>query len=174
MGSAGADCAVWLPDRQWLNCGFTSISAKKHYLEKSNDYSLNKKNKYKKTSIKNILKVPILEEDNFISTIKNYIKSENILFKNEGKIFNDDEIFHNRYKSFSEKSQINESNKDISQNTEKVEILEDGSICIKNTTGLLSPSLGEKFVEIKNRKYIPVIIILPIFLKILSKFRTNL
>lgn len=77
------------------------------------------------------------------------MKSEN-LFKNEGKILNDDEIFVNKYKSFSEKSPVNESNKDISQNTEKVEILEDGSICIKNTTGLVSPSLGEKLVEIKN------------------------
>ena len=124
-------------------------SEQKHYLEKSNDYKLNKKNKYKKTCIKNISIVPILEDDNFISTIKNYMKSEN-LFKNEGKMFNDDEILVNRYKSFSEKNQINESNKDISQNTEKVEILEDGSICIKNTTGLLSPSLGEKLVEIKN------------------------
>ena len=124
-------------------------SEQKHYLEKSNDYKLNKKNKYKKTCIKNISIVPILEDDNFISTIKKYMKSEN-LFKNEGKILNDDEIFVNRYKSFSEKSPVNESNKDISQNTEKVEILEDGSICIKNTTGLVSPSLGEKLVEIKN------------------------
>ena len=124
-------------------------SEQKHYLEKSNDYKINKKNKYKKTCIKNISIVPILEDDNFISTIKKYMKSEN-LFKNEGKILNDDEIFVNRYKSFSEKSPVNESNKDISQNTEKVEILEDGSICIKNTTGLVSPSLGEKLVEIKN------------------------
>lgn len=124
-------------------------SEQKHYLEKNNDYKLNKKNKYKKTCIKNISIVPILEDDNFISTIKKYMKSEN-LFKNEGKILNDDEIFVNRYKSFSEKSPVNESNKDISQNTEKVEILEDGSICIKNTTGLVSPSLGEKLVEIKN------------------------
>ena len=124
-------------------------SEQKNYLEKSNDYKLNKKNKYKKTCIKNISIVPILEDDNFISTIKKYMKSEN-LFKNEGKILNDDEIFVNRYKSFSEKSPVNESNKDISQNTEKVEILEDGSICIKNTTGLVSPSLGEKLVEIKN------------------------
>lgn len=124
-------------------------SEQKHYLEKSNDYKLNKKNKYKKTCIKNISIVPILEDDNFISTIKKYMKSEN-LFKNEGKILNDDEIFVNKYKSFSEKSPVNESNKDISQNTEKVEILEDGSICIKNTTGLVSPSLGEKLVEIKN------------------------
>ena len=124
-------------------------SEQKHYLEKSNDYKLNKKNKYKKTCIKNISIAPILEDDNFISTIKNYMKSEN-LYINEGNIFNNDEILVNRYKSFSEKSPINESNKDISQNTEKVEILEDGSICIKNTTGLVSPSLGEKLVEIKN------------------------
>ena len=124
-------------------------SEQKHYLEKSNDYKLNKKNKYKKTCIKNISIAPILEDDNFISTIKNYIKSEN-LYINEGNISNNDEILVNRYKSFSEKSPINESNKDISQNTEKVEILEDGSICIKNTTGLVSPSLGEKLVEIKN------------------------
>ena len=124
-------------------------SEQKHYLEKSNDYKLNKKNKYKKTCIKNISIAPILEDDNFISTIKNYMKSEN-LYINEGNIFNNDEILVNRYKSFSEKSPINESNKDISQNTEKVEILEDGSICIKNTTGLVSPSLGEKLIEIKN------------------------
>jgi len=124
-------------------------SEQKHNLEKSNDYILNKKNKYRKTNIKNISNIPIIEEDNFISTIKNYMKSEN-LFKNEGKILNDDEILINRHKSFSEKSPIIESKKDISQNTEKVEILEDGSICIKNTTGLLSPSLGEKLVEIKN------------------------
>ena len=124
-------------------------SEQKQYLEKSNDYILNKKNKYRKTNIKNISNIPIIEDDNFISTIKNYIKSEN-LYNNEGKILNDDEILINRHKSFSEKSPIIESKKDISQNTEKVEILEDGSICIKNTTGLLSPSLGEKLVEIKN------------------------
>ena len=124
-------------------------SEQKQYLEKSNDYILNKKNKYRITNIKNISNIPIIEDDNFISTIKNYMKSEN-LFNNEGKILNDDEILINRHKSFSEKSPIIESKKDISQNTEKVEILEDGSICIKNTTGLLSPSLGEKLVEIKN------------------------
>ena len=124
-------------------------SEQKQYLEKSNDYILNKKNKYRITNIKNISNIPIIEDDNFISTIKNYIKSEN-LYNNEGKILNDDEILINRHKSFSEKSPIIESKKDISQNTEKVEILEDGSICIKNTTGLLSPSLGEKLVEIKN------------------------
>ena len=113
--------------------------------------SSNKKNKYKMTSIKEISIIPILEDYNFIDIIARYIKSEKLYKSN---IFlSEKEIPHNEYKTILEKNQINEINKEkeeISQNTEKVEILEDGSICIKNTTGNISPSLGEKLVEIKN------------------------
>ena len=130
-------------------------SEQKDNYRNNDDYSslsLYQKNEYKITLIKNIKIPPILEDDNFISTINSYIKSENNFYKNNENIFIDKDMRQKEFKSFIEKGQINENNKgkDISQITEKVEILEDGSICIKNTTGIASPSLGEKFAEIKN------------------------
>ena len=107
-------------------------------------------NKYKMTSIKVISIIPILEDYNFIDIIAKYIKSEK-LYKNN-ILLSEKEIPHNECKTIIEKNQIteNKEKEEGSQNTEKVEILEDGSICIKNTTGMISPSLGEKLVEIKN------------------------
>ena len=75
---------------------------------------------------------------------------------NTGNIFNDINIGQNESKNIKGKNQINENFKEKeenSQNTEKFEILEDGSICIKNTTGMISSSLGEKYIESKNSNF---------------------
>ena len=113
--------------------------------------SLYKKKQYKMTSIKNISIAPILEDNNFTIIINKYIKSD--VYKNSTDIFNEKEISKNDYRIINQKNKIimNKKEKELrSPNTEKVEILEDGSICIKNTTGMISPALGEKYVEIKN------------------------
>ena len=111
--------------------------------------------KYKITSLKNISTIPKLEENNFNDIIKQYIKSEKA-YINTGNIFNDIDIGEKESKNIIGKSQTNENFKEkeeISQNTEKFEILEDGSICIKNTTGMISSSLGEKYIESKNSNF---------------------
>ena len=115
----------------------------------------NKSTKYRITSLKNISIIPKLEENNFSDIIKQYIKSENA-YINTGNIFDDTGIGQNESKTIIVKSQIKENNKEkeeISGNTEKLEILEDGSICIKNTTGMISSSLGEKYIELKNSNF---------------------
>ena len=115
----------------------------------------NRKAKYKITILKNISIIPKLEENNFNDIIKQYIKSGNA-YITSGNIFNDVDIGQNESKNFIGKSQTNENFKEkdeFSQNTEKFEILEDGSICIKNTTGMHSSSLGEKYLELKNSNF---------------------
>ena len=100
---------------------------------------------YKITSLKNISKLPNLEEDNFINIIKEY--NSNI---NTTNIFNEIDIAFKPIISKSLTSDNLREKEESSQNNEKYEILEDGSICIKNTTGMISPSLGEKYLELKN------------------------
>ena len=131
-------------------------SDKKDNSKKIDNLSLLQNKNYKKytiTNLKNISIVPNLEEGNFIDIIKNYKKYPENLYINSGNIFNEFDTLQNEIKTIISKSLTNESNKEkeeISQNTEKIEILEDGSICIKNTTGMISPSLGEKYLELKN------------------------
>ena len=106
----------------------------------------NKNIKYRITSLKNISIIPKLEDNNFNDIINQYKKSENV-YTNIGNIFNEIDLEQNESKNNIGKSQTNENCKEkeeISQNTEKLEILEDGSICVKNTTGMISSSLGEK------------------------------
>ena len=113
--------------------------------------SLYKKKQYKMTSIKNISISPIIEDNNFTVIINKYLKSD--VYKNSTDIFNEKETSKNDYRIINQKNKIimKKKEKELrTPNTEKVEILEDGSICIKNTTGMISPSLGEKYVEIKN------------------------
>ena len=113
-------------------------------------YSSNKQINYRPTNIKLVSMIPILENGIFIDTIKQYIQSEN-LHINNSNIFDEVERSQNGHQIIIEKYQKNENEKDdISQNMEKFEILEDGSICKKNTTGMISPSIGEKYLEIKN------------------------
>ena len=115
----------------------------------------NKNINYKITSLNNILTIPKLEEKIFNDIIKQYIKSEKA-YVNTENIFNDIDIEQNESKNIIGKNQINENFKEkgeFSQNTEKFEILEDGSICIKNTTGMISSSLGEKYIESKNSNF---------------------
>ena len=120
-------------------------------------YSSNKKINYKPTNIKIISFIPKLEDGNFTETIKKFIQSENfhINYINNSNILDDVERSQNGHQIIIEKFQKNENDKDeISQNMEKIEILEDGSICKKNTTGMISsPSVGEKCVEIKNSNF---------------------
>ena len=131
-------------------------SDKKDNSKKIDNLSLLQNKNYKKytiTNLKNISIVPNLEEGNFIDIINNYKKYPENLYINSGNIFNEFDTLQNEIKTIISKSLTNESNKEkeeISQNTEKIEILEDGSICIKNTTGMISPSLGEKYLELKN------------------------
>lgn len=121
------------------------------YNYKNDDYlylSGNNKNNFKMTSLKDVSIIPTLEDYNFIDIIAQYIKSEKL---SKNNYLSEKEISQNDYKTI-DKNKISENKEkeEISQGTEKVEILEDGSICIKNTTGMISPSLGEKLVEIKN------------------------
>ena len=114
-------------------------------------YSSNKQSNYNPTNIILISMIPKLENGIFIDTIKQYIQSENIHIYNSN-IFDEVERNQNGHQIIIEKYQKNENEKDdISQNMEKFEILEDGSICQKNTTGMISPSIGEKYLEIKIR-----------------------
>ena len=142
--------------RRFLQQPYLKESDKKDNSKKIDNLSLlqNKNNKkYTITDLKNISIIPNIEEGNFIDIIKNYKKYPENLYINSGNIFNEFDTLQNEIKTIISKSLTNESNKEkeeISQNTEKIEILEDGSICIKNTTGMISPSLGEKYLELKN------------------------
>ena len=122
------------------------------YLRESEQKDTNKKyidlpyNNYKITSLKGIFQRPNLKEDNFIDVIKEY----NNTYISTGNLFNDMDIAFKPNISKSFNSLNLKEKEESSQNNEKFEILEDGSICIKNTTGMISTSLGEKYLELKN------------------------
>ena len=102
---------------------------------------------YKITYLKNIVNMPTLEEDNFTDILKKYNNS----YISKGNALNEIDI---AFKPIMSKSLASSENlrekEEVSRGDEKYELLEDGSICIKNTTGMISPSLGEKYLELKH------------------------
>ena len=102
---------------------------------------------YKITYLKNILNMPVLEEDNFTKILNEYNNSCISI----GNAFNEIDIAFKPIMPKSLASSENlRGNEEVSRGDEKYEILEDGSICIKNTTGMISTSLGEKYLELKH------------------------
>ena len=108
------------------------IILNKQHAKNSPFSSSSKKKKTKRIITNDIPLMPLLNEDNFFNIIQTFTKYENSLTnKNEN-------LTPNNLKNSNSNKENDLSNS--SKSTPKVEILEDGSVCIKNTTGMISPS----------------------------------
>ena len=99
---------------------------------KNSPFSSSKKKKTQHIINNKIISIPLLKGDNFFNIIQSFTKYENALTNKNKNITKNNFI----------NSNLNQENDllNSSRTTQKVEILEDGSVCIKNTSGMISPS----------------------------------